>query len=175
MRSSRAAIDEQQPGGPGRVALVQRLGGIAAASNARLAKVDLGPGDALSVPWPTPRNDFAEELARFDTALSDLGAASDGLAPMLEGPSHYLVFAANNAEMRAGSGMFLSVGVLDMEHGTFSLSDMTSTGDITLPPGAVPVTGDFAARWGWTHPNEEWRNLAMTPRFDASAELAVRM
>ena len=175
MKSSRAAIDAQQPGGPGRVALVERLGGIAAASNARLAKVDLGPGDALFGPLADARNDFAEELARLDTALADLGAASDGLAPLLKGPSRYLVFAANNAEMRAGSGMFLSVGVLEMHDGGFSLSDMTSTGDITLPPGAVPVTGDFAARWGWTHPNEEWRNLAMTPRFDASAELAARM
>jgi hypothetical protein len=175
MRSSRAAIDAQQPGGPGRVALVEKLGGIAAASNARLKQVDLGPRNALFGPLADARNNFSSELARLDGALTDLGAASDGLTTMLRGPTHYLLFAANNAEMRAGSGMFLSVGVLTLENGSFSLSDMTPTGDLTLPPGAVPVTGDFAARWGWTHPNEEWRNLAMTPRFDASAELAVEM
>lgn len=175
MRASRAAIEAQRPGGPGRVALVEKLGGIAATSSGRLKQIDLGPANALFGPLADARTNFTSELARLSGALRDLGAASDGLTTMLAGPTHYLVFAANNAEMRAGSGMFLSVGVLTMENGSFSLADMTPTGDLTLPPGAVPVTGDFAARWGWTHPNEEWRNLAMTPRFDAGAELAVKM
>ncbi|MGZ8762182.1 MAG: DUF4012 domain-containing protein [Acidimicrobiia bacterium] len=175
MRASRAAIDSQQSGGPGRVRVVEQLGAIAGASNGRLQRVDLGPGDALIGPLAAARNDFSQELGRLRSALADLGAASDGLVPLLRGPSRYLVFAANNAEMRAGSGMFLSVGVLDFENGSFSLSEMTPTGELTLPPGAVPVTGDFAARWGWTHPNEEWRNLAMTPRFDASASLGLQM
>ncbi len=174
-QASRAAIDAQQPGGPGRVRLVEQLGTIAGASNARLEHVDLGPDDALIGPLADARNDFSRELGRLSGALGDLGATADGLVPLLRGPSRYLVFAANNAEMRAGSGMFLSVGVLDFHDGSFSLGDMTPTGDLTLPPGAVPITGDFAARWGWTHPNEEWRNLAMTPRFDASASLALQM
>jgi len=176
MRSSSVAIDSQEPGGPGRVRLVEQLGAIAATANARLGAIDLGPSEALVAPLRDARDDFSVELGRVTDALVDLGAASDGLAPLLRGPSRYLVFAANNAEMRAGSGMFLSVGVLDFADGSFSLSEMTPTGeDLTLPPGAVPVTGDFAARWGWTHPNEEWRNLAMTPRFDASASLALEM
>lgn len=175
MRASSDAVESQEPGGPGRVRLVEQLGSIAAASNARLRQVDLGPSNALLGPLADARNEFSAELGRLTSALGDLGAASDGLAPLLEGPSRYLVFAANNAEMRAGSGMFLSAGVLDFNRGSFSLGEMIPTGDLTLPPGAVPVTGDFAARWGWTHPNEEWRNLAMTPRFDASAELALRM
>ncbi len=175
MRASQQAIQSQETGGPGRVRLVEQLGSIAGASNARLRRVDLGPSNALLGPLADARNEFSTELGRLTSALGDLGAASDGLAPLLQGPSRYLVFAANNAEMRAGSGMFLSAGVLDFADGSFSLSEMIPTGDLTLPPGAVPVTGDFAARWGWTHPNEEWRNLAMTPRFDASAELALRM
>jgi hypothetical protein len=35
--------------------------------------------------------------------------------------------------------------------------------------------GDFEDRWGWADPNQEWRNLAMSPSFPASAELAARM
>ena len=35
--------------------------------------------------------------------------------------------------------------------------------------------GDLADRWGWLLPNEEWRNLASTPNFDETAELAARM
>jgi hypothetical protein len=41
-------------------------------------------------------------------------------------------------------------------------------------PG-VPITGDFAARWGWMEPNVEWRDLGLTPDFTTTAALAARM
>jgi hypothetical protein len=175
MRASRQELESGDTHPGGRVALVERFGGIAHRSTDALRSVDLGPDDALLAPLADARDDFAAELGEMRTAFADLAAGADGLAPLLRGPARYLVFAANNAEMRAGSGMFLSVGVLTFVDGAFALSEMTPTGDITLPPGAVAVTGDFAARWGWTDPNQEWRNLAMTPRFDASASLALRM
>jgi hypothetical protein len=33
----------------------------------------------------------------------------------------------------------------------------------------------MADRWGWLHPNNDWRNLMVSPRFDASAALAAQM
>ena len=42
--------------------------------------------------------------------MVDVDDASTGIAQMAQGPSKYLVLAANNAEMRAGSGMLLSAG-----------------------------------------------------------------
>jgi hypothetical protein len=94
---------------------------------------------------------------------------------MAQGPSKYLVLAANNAEARAGSGMLLSAGVLDLQNGQFDLGPMTDTGLLQVPAGAVPVTGDLNARWGWTDPSQEWRNLAMSPRFPPNAALAAQM
>ena len=83
---------------------------------------------------------------------------------------------ANNAEMRDGSGMFLSAASLDTSDGTLKLGDIHSTGDLLLGgDGVQPFTGDMADRWGWLHPNREWRNLGVSPRFDATAALAARM
>lgn len=175
IEASRDEVATRDTGGPGRVRLVEQLGVIADQATRDLTDVDLGPANALVGPLADARDDFATDLDDLRAGFADLGAATDGLVPILRGPSRYLVLAANNAEMRAGSGMFLSVGVLDLTDGSFSLSDMTPTADLMLPPGAVEVTGDFAARWGWADPSQEWRNLAMTPRLNASASLARRM
>jgi hypothetical protein len=55
------------------------------------------------------------------------------------------------------------------------LGEMNPSVDYQLPPGAVKLTGDFAKRWGWLKPNEEWRNLASSPLFPTQAKLAARM
>ncbi|MFN2606357.1 MAG: DUF4012 domain-containing protein, partial [Acidimicrobiales bacterium] len=90
-------------------------------------------------------------------------------------PRHYLLLVGSNAEMRAGSGAFLSVGVLDTAAGSFELKPTTASGDLLLQKG-VPITdADLAARWGWLEPNREWRNLGVSPRFDVTAPLAARM
>jgi hypothetical protein len=175
MRESRREVDQKPLPGPARVALVDHVGAIADRSRRNLRSVDLGPDHALLGPLAHARERFASELSRLRTALDDVGSAATGVGQMVRGPSHYLVFAANNGEMRAGSGMLLSVGVLTFENGRFSLGEMVATGDITLPAGAVPIGGDLAARWGWADPNQEWRNLMMSPRFDANAALATRM
>jgi hypothetical protein len=107
--------------------------------------------------------------------MVDADDAATGLGQMLRGPSNYLVLAANNGEMRSGSGMLLSAGVLQLQDGHFQLGPMTDTGSLMVPPGAVPMSGDLAARWGFATPNQEWRNLALSPQFPANAALAARM
>ena len=52
---------------------------------------------------------------------------------------------------------------------------MTPTSSLILPPGAVTVTGDLAARWGWLMPGVDWRNLGLTPQFDVNGSLAAQM
>jgi hypothetical protein len=77
--------------------------------------------------------------------------------------------------MRAGSGMFLSVGELVTGPEGIELGEMRSVTEVAVPPGAVPLEGDLAERWGWLAPNQEWRNLMTSPRFDVAAPLAARM
>lgn len=175
MGSTSRLLERRPDAGPERIALLRDLGSIAGRARQRLAPVSLGPRRALIGPVHRARLDVATQVGRVRRSLTDAEVAADGLAAMATGPSRYLVLAANTAEMRAGSGMLLSAGVLTMRNGRFTLGPMTSTADLRLPPGRVAVGGDYAARWGWLEPTSEWRYLGMTPRFPATARLAARM
>jgi hypothetical protein len=94
---------------------------------------------------------------------------------LLEGPSTYLVLAANNAEMRSGSGMYLQVGTVTITDGTFTLSEFTPAQELFLDQPGSELDADMAARWGALVPNQEWRNLNLSPRFDESARMAADM
>jgi hypothetical protein len=176
MESSTARLQEPTAAGPDRIRLVRELGSIAATARAQLQGLDLGPSEALVGPLRDARAKFARQLRKARTSMADVDDASKGVAQMAQGPSKYLVLAANNGEMRAGSGMLLSAGVMSLDNGSFELGPMTDTGLLKLPAGAVPLPeGDLADRWGWTDPSQEWRNLAMSPNFAPNAELAARM
>ena len=76
------------------------------------------------------------------------------VARILEGPQTYLVLAANNAEMRAGSGAFLDAGVATTSSGSVTLGDLGPSGARTLPAGVVNPTGDLQLNWAGSCP--EW-------------------
>jgi hypothetical protein len=175
MESSTNRLRKPTTAGPDRVALVHELGAIAAKAKGQLQGLDLGPSQALLGPLSKARTKFKHQLDKVRTSMSEVDDASKGIGEMAQGPTKYLVLAANNSEMRAGSGMLLSAGVLTMQNGQFDLGPMTDTGLLKVPAGAVPITGDLAARWGWTDPSQEWRNLAMSPNFPANAQVAAQM
>jgi hypothetical protein len=160
---------------PERVALVQRLSAIAGDAGRRLDTVDLGPDIGLFGRLADARDQLSTELGSLQDQIERGSAGAAGVAEMLTGPRRYLVFAANNAEMRAGSGMFLSVGELEIDNLGLRLVNMRSVVDVPIPKAAVPMDGDLADRWGWLAPNVEWRNLMSSPEFAENAELASRM
>ena len=139
-----------------------------------LDDVDLGPSEALVGPLADARATMADELADLRATAERGRTVTAGLAGFLEGPRRYLVLAANNAEMQAGWGMPLASGLLEVSDGEMRLSGLEDIGP-PVPAGAVTLEGDLARNWGMLAPNEEWRNLALTPRFDAAAPLAARM
>ena len=160
---------------PERVALVQRLSAIAGDAGRRLDAVDLGPDIGLFGRLAEARDQLSSELGGLHDQVERGSVGAAGVAEMLTGPRRYLVFAANNAEMRAGSGMFLSVGELEIDNLGLRLVNMRSVVDVPVPKGMVPMDGDLADRWGWLAPNVEWRNLMSSPDFAENAELAARM
>ncbi len=169
------ALDSVNPTGAERIEVVRHIGAVAVRAAGRLREVDLGPGNALVGPVRRARERFDEELEDLRRSIDDLTGATDALAHLLTGPSRYLVLAANNAEMRVGSGTFLSVGVLAVEDGEFELGEMHPTQEFAVPAGAVSIDGDLADRWGWLEPNREWRNLGVSPRFETQGALAAQM
>ena len=165
---------ERTPSAVERVQLLADVARVTGDAARRLGTVELGPRSWLVPPLAAARREFAEELGDTRRTLSRAHAGSISAHDLLAGPRRYLVFAGNNAEMRAGSGMFLSVGVLESVGGRLLLGDMRSVTDIPVPDG-VPLEGDLADRWGWLKPQTDWRNLMLSPRFDVNAELAARM
>ena len=177
VEEAQSALAQPRGTGPERVALLRRLGAAAARFDAELADVDLGPGRALVGALAQRRAELDERLDEVRDAMGKGATVATGLADLLAGPGRYLVVGANNAEMRAGSGMFLSIGVLSFADGTMSLGTFRPASELVLAPQAGPTVADtdLAARWGWMNPNTEWRNLAASPRFAPNAELAARM
>ena len=137
--------------------------------------------DAARIPasgWFVPPVDSADaqlrrELGRLRRAADDGAVASRGLHSFLQGPTTYLVLAANNAEMRAG-GMVLQAGLLRAIGGRVSTGEFHSTAELTLTqPVAVPP--EIRRLYGWLDPGAEWRNTGSSPDFPAVAPIYAHM
>jgi hypothetical protein len=161
--------------GPDRIHTLDRLAQLAAATHTALSRVDLGPSNALIGPLARQRAKFSSELAQVQTTLTRTAAAASTAASILQGPQSYLLLTGNNAEMRSGSGAFLEAGTVTTGDGELHLAAMVPTASLAEPVGAVPVSGDLEARWGWLLPGTDWRNLGLTPQFDVNGPLAARM
>lgn len=170
-------FDQPAAAGAGRVRQVRELRDIVdAAATAVEAVDDLGPRKGLVGPLADARNQLAGDLEDAKRGLVDARAGSKAALALVTGPRRYLVLAANNAEMRAGSGMWLQGGVLTTKDGELDLGEMVSLPlDAEPPAGAVVPTGDLADRWGFLEPGNEWRSLMASPNFPESARLATEM
>ncbi len=173
--SAHVALEGPHPAGPQRIATLLRLSQIASSSYSSIRSLDLGPSEALVGPLARRRAQFVEDLDRARTGLYNASRVTSTVAHLLSGPTQYLLLAGNNAEMRSGSGMWLEAGVVSGQGGHISVGQLTPTGNIPVPPGAVPIGGDLQARWGFLLPSQEWRNLGLTPQFNVNAPVASQM
>ncbi len=152
---------------------VDRLAQVTAT---RLRAVDPGAADGLVPPLASAHRRFVDERATVLDGLQKAELLTQALRRLLQGPSDYLLVGANNAEMRAGSGMWLTGTSLHADAGTLSLGPVRPTDDLVVPKGTVPVTDvDLARNWSFIDPGHDFRQLAVTPRFPVSAELATRL
>ena len=148
---------------------------MAEGTAASLAAVDEGPDSWLLPGLSGAAEDFAAEKDELEQTLLRSRDVSDALATILDGPSTYLLFAANNAEMRSGSGMLLSAGLLVAADGDLEVTDLEPTEELVLPEGVGVDDPDLADRWGFSGSDQDFRNLLLSPRFGPSAEQATRM
>ena len=103
-----------------RLASAERTQQVLTRLQRQMKALDLGPDDALVGPLARARNRFAEEYDQTLDTLDRAVTSVTGVNEFLTGPTRYLVLAANNAEMRAGSGMYLQIGELTVENGRFA-------------------------------------------------------
>ena len=172
---ARGIVDGASDVGADEAVVARDLAALAADTLDRIEGLDLGPGRGLLGPIARARAEMTEKLTGVRSGLRRSAAGGRALAALLGGPRRYLVLAANNSEMRAGSGMFLQIGELETGGGTLRLANIDTVTAFDIPPGSVPLEGDLRDRWGWLRPNDDWRNLMLSPRFDVQAPLAARM
>lgn len=165
--------DRPLPAGPGRVQALDDLAAIVARTRSGLRAFDPGSPDALVGPLADAVAALDRERTDTLRGLAHAEAATRALSEVLDGPTPYLLLGANNAEMRAGSGMFLSAAPLGFDHGRLELGEVRPTQELVLPAGSVPVAGDLAANWPWLDSGRDLRNMGLTADFPQSAALAA--
>lgn len=169
----RAMSERDLGSGPARVTVVEDLADLVARMRQGLAALEPGSGGGLIGPLADGvhrvRVDHQEAMGSLERAEH----ATRTVAELLAGPSTYLLLGANNAEMRAGGGMFLSAAELRLESGEMSLGEVTPTAEVVLAEGSVEVDEGLAANWPWIDVGRDLRNLGLTADFPQNAEAAV--
>ncbi len=158
-----------------RAVVVRNLASVIDGLNSRVERISLGPSKALLPIIATKRNTFVTDLNKLRAGLNKGQAAADAIATLLDNDQRYLIFTANNAEMRDGSGMFLQAGTVTTDDGRLTLGGFHSTAELASPTPLTPISGDLAARWGALSPNADYRNLGLSPQFELNAPVAAAM
>jgi hypothetical protein len=169
-----AAADGPQAGGPERLATLAELEAVAGRAVEGLESLDAGSSSGLVGPLASAVERVEEQRAAAIDAATDLRRVSAALGDLLAGPEPYLLLGGNNAEMRHGSGMYLSATELSFDQGSLELGDVQPTAELVLPEATVPVEGDLAENWPWLDHGRDLRTLGFTASFPQSAAIAVR-
>jgi len=170
-----AAMAGLKTPGASRLEALRRLSGTVRDLEQVVATADLGPRDGLVAELDVARGRALDTLTKVGGRLRTAAETLEIGTEVLAGPSRYLLVLANNAEMRAGSGTYLGIGVLSASEGQLKLDGTDSVGGFKVPPGIVEPEADVAARWGWLRPTDHFQSLMLSPRFEASAPSAARM
>jgi len=166
---------EPMDSGPARLEAITELGRLMADTRVAMKEVDPGSPSALITPLADAVTDVARQRDDTLATLERAERATAALRDVMAGPSPYLLLGANNGEMRAGSGMFLSAAVVNFEGGTLRLGEVRPTQELILPAGTVAVGEDLRRNWPWLDPGRDFRNLGLTADFPQSAEPATAM
>ena len=140
-----------------------------------LGTLETGTTEGLTSSVRKAQNDFVRNRDELVDSLSRAVASVKGTRTFLSGPNTYVVLAANNSEMRAGSGMFLQAGAMTIANGEFLMGDLDPTEDMALSDPVDGFDPEFQGVWNDLAPGAEWRNINLTSRFDVSGRIALDM
>jgi hypothetical protein len=129
--------------------------------------IDLGEDTDLVGPLRDARRRLQASLDDLPTRFEEARVTIDALADLLEGPTRYLVLAANNAEMRGGAGMPLSGGIVTFEDGDLEFGDFESIANRfagPIDPTLVPPEYDDTYRQ--FRMGQSWLQTAVSPNFE---------
>lgn len=178
--SARRAVDDLQAlrdrdlaAGPDRLAALDELSSIVGRTRDDLVAANTGSADALIGPLGEAVAGLEQERVDNVASLGRVQGVIGAVRAMLAGPDPYLLLGANNAEMRAGSGMFLSAASLGFADGRLRMGDVRATESLVLPEGSVAVSSDLAANWGWLDVGRDFRSMGVTADFPQTGPVAA--
>ena len=135
------------PQGTERLRLLGRLATVVDDAHRRLEAIDIPDDEALVGPVDNVRTTLADKRGEAVDGLDRASKVLGSLQSLLDGET-YLVWGANNAEMRAGSGMFLSATTLTTEGGHLDIGDVRPTNRLVLDEG-VETPPELAQNYPW--------------------------
>jgi hypothetical protein len=136
-----------------------------------VAGLDVGAEGRLVGPLAKARQAVVNELADAPDRLDEARGYLQGMRRLLAGPSHYLLLAGNNAEMRGGAGMPLSGGVVTIADGDIDFGDFIQLAykDLGQPDVQVPeVWRETYRRWSV---GRSYLETAVSPNFEVTGPI----
>jgi hypothetical protein len=130
--------------------------------DAELARVDLGRPDGLVGPLRTAHEELARAIRSAHTKLTHSRQLAEPIRDLLQGPSTFMLLAANNAEMAGGAGLALSAGILTFDQGEITLGEVVPARELRLPD-AVSLPGALGAIYGPTGVGLDLRSTTRSP------------
>jgi len=118
-----------------------------------------------------------QQLTQLNGLLGDGGHALTFAQTFLggSGPKTYFVAGLNNSEMR-DQGAVLSWALLHVNHGTFTMTNASSVGTISLPRPAVAVSDPGTREvFGPLEPTRIWQSVNAVGDFPTSAQWMMAM
>lgn len=165
--------DAPLAGGPDRLAALDSLAAVVDRLRDGLDELEVGSGDALVGPLGEAVSELEAERVESIASLDRAVRVVESVRGVLAGPTDYLLLGANNAEMRAGSGMFLSAAPVGFADGAITLGDVRPSEELVLPAGAVADTGQVGANWPFLDAGRDFRSMGLTADFPQTGPIAA--
>lgn len=141
---------------------------------ATLDGVDLGPATGLAPPLRDAHDQLSEALIKARDKLDDGREMILPVREMLQGPSTFLLLAANNAEMTGGAGMTLSAGALTFQDGDFQLGDVVPARHFRLE-STLDLPEHIRQIYGPTGVGIDLRSTTRSPDLATMGPIAARI
>lgn len=184
---TKAAVDDLSATPRDRIRALARIATASRQSRVELARIRVPARPSLPAPLRGQHNRLERNLTSATTQLAELADAMDLLRELLSTDGEWLLLGGNNAENRLSMGSLDQLGTITISGGDIEVGEIrgdTSPRTLWNVPNQVrnleageveSYDEDLARNFGAIPMEQFWDSLGMTPRFDASAELASQM
>ncbi len=163
-----AEVNRVQAGGAqelDRMQFLETMGTLLADLRVAIDTADFGPDHHLLASLADSRNDGVVGLGELSVLTEQARVGVVGLESLLA-DGEFLLIVGSPSETQAAAGMPLSVGKLVTQDGDLRLASINASENLFPVAGSRVIDDDIADRWGFLKPENDFRKLPLTPRFE---------